>query len=54
MARRLRTFADRRIGEDELVEIFEDGELGPADAVAIPFLGTEQVEHTLACGVWPI
>jgi hypothetical protein len=28
------SFVDRRIGEDELVEIFEDGELGTADAVA--------------------
>ena len=28
------SFIDRRIGEDELVEIFEDGELGTADAVA--------------------
>jgi hypothetical protein len=27
-------FIDRRVGEDELVEIFEDGELGSADAVA--------------------
>src|SRR5450759_2318907 len=25
---------DRRIGEDELVEVFENRELGPADAVA--------------------
>src|SRR5260221_735530 len=28
------SFIDRRIGEDELVEIFEDGELGAADAIA--------------------
>src|SRR6478672_10169535 len=28
------SFIDRRIGEDKLVEIFEDGELGTADAVA--------------------
>jgi hypothetical protein len=28
------SFIDWRIGEDELVEIFEDGELGTADAVA--------------------
>ena len=27
-------FIDRRVGEDELVEIFEDRELGSADAVA--------------------
>ena len=28
------TFVDWRVGEDELVEIFEDRELGSADAVA--------------------
>jgi hypothetical protein len=27
-------FIDRRIGEDERVEIFEDGELGSADTIA--------------------
>jgi hypothetical protein len=27
-------FIDRRIGEDELVEIFEDRELGSADAIS--------------------
>jgi hypothetical protein len=27
-------FIDRSVGEDELVEILEDRELGPADAVA--------------------
>ncbi len=27
-------FIDRRIGKDERVDIFEDWELGPADAIA--------------------
>jgi len=27
-------FVDRRIGKDELVEVFEDRELGAADAIA--------------------
>jgi hypothetical protein len=35
-------FIDRRIGKDELVEIFENRELGAADAIADRALGPDQ------------